>query len=743
MVNALLKWLKALPRRIGWGRALSTSLLVALVFFHAWDPLPLELLRNKIFDLYQNTEPRKVEGFPVVIVDIDEASLDKFGQWPWPRDLLAELVDRITKDGAAAIAMDIVFAEPDRTSPELIAKSLPGLSPQARGEIQAARSHDEIFAEALRNSRVVVAQSAYSHRRGPVTPAQSPKASIATIGGDPKAYLPSYPEILTNIQPLEDAATGRGLVTIRPDSDGVIRRVPVMLSAKDSIMPSLGVELLRVATGQTTLLIKSDEAGMKSIVVAGAEIPTDSSGHVWVYFSRHQPERFISAKDVLEGTVDPARLKGKLVLIGTSAIGLFDVKTTPTEPVMPGVEVHAQLLENILTQSALKRPSYAVGAEICLALAIGIAIIVLVPILGAFTVFALGAATTALLIGFSWLLYIRYGMLVDVAYPTISSVGVFLVLVFTNYFREEAQRRQIRSAFGQYLSPALVEQLADDPDRLVLGGETRDMTVLFSDVRGFTTISESYKNDPQGLTSLMNRFLTPLSNAIIDHNGTIDKYMGDAVMAFWNAPLDDESHALRACDAALDMLKRLGEVNTEREAEAKDAGQRFIPLDVGIGINTGDCVVGNMGSDIRFDYSVLGDSVNLASRLEGQSKAYGVPIILGSSTAERVGDAFATLELDFIRVKGKTEPEIIHTLLGRRDEVDLARYQALRQQMHDMLKAYREGNWAGALQGVTACRKANGEFSLEALYDLYRRRIAAFQETAPADWDGVFTLQTK
>ena len=323
MGNALLNWVKAVFRRIGWGRALSASLLVALVFFRAWDPLPLELLRHKIFDLYQNTEPRQAENFPVVIVDIDEASLDALGQWPWPRDVLAELVERITKAGAVAIGMDIVFAEPDRTSPDRLAKSIPGLSPEARSEIEAARSHDMILADAMERSRVVVAQSAYSHRRGPVSPAQSPKTSIAAIGPHPETYLPSYPERLTNIQPLEDAATGRGAVTIRPDSDGVIRRVPVVLKIQDDIIPSLGIELLRVATGQQTLLVKSDEAGMKSVVLAGVEIPTDSSGHVWVYFSKHMPERYIPAKDIMDGTADPARLKGKLVLVGTSAIGLL------------------------------------------------------------------------------------------------------------------------------------------------------------------------------------------------------------------------------------------------------------------------------------------------------------------------------------------------------------------------------------------------------------------------------------
>jgi adenylate cyclase len=310
--------------------------------------------------------------------------------------------------------------------------------------------------------------------------------------------------------------------------------------------------------------------------------------------------------------------------------------------------------------------------------------------------------------------------------------------------REQKQRRQIRSAFGQYISPALIEQLAQSPERLVLGGEEREMTIMFSDVRGFTTISESYKHDPQGLTSLMNRFLTPLTNAILARKGTIDKYMGDAIMAFWNAPLDDKEHQLNACEAAIDMLARIDELNKQREIEAKEGGHIYIPINVGVGLNTGTCVVGNMGSDLRFDYSVLGDSVNLASRLEGQSKEYGFPIIVGSKTALAVKEKFAILELDFIMVKGKKEPEVIYAIAGREDVAHSGRFQRLRNLTIEMLACYRSRDWEGALAAVERGRKTDDAHALEYLYNLYEARIAGYQKNPPPeDWNGAFALLTK
>jgi adenylate cyclase len=278
----------------------------------------------------------------------------------------------------------------------------------------------------------------------------------------------------------------------------------------------------------------------------------------------------------------------------------------------------------------------------------------------------------------------------------------------------------------------------------VLGGEEREMTIMFSDMRGFTSISETYKNDPQGLTALMNRFLTPLTNAILDRKGTIDKYMGDAIMAFWNAPLDDKDHELNACEAALDMLERVDQLNREREQEAKEAGRPFIPLNIGVGLNTGACVVGNMGSDIKLDYSVFGDSVNLASRLEGQSKEYGFPIIVGSKTALAVRDRFAILELDFIMVKGKKEPEVIYAIAGREDTAQSGRFQRLRNLTIEMLGCYRNRDWEGALAAIERGRKTDEANALELLYDLYEARIRDFQQAPPPqDWNGAFELLTK
>jgi adenylate cyclase len=325
-----------------------------------------------------------------------------------------------------------------------------------------------------------------------------------------------------------------------------------------------------------------------------------------------------------------------------------------------------------------------------------------------------------------------------------STTAIYLTLIFASFVREQAQRRQIRSAFAQYMSPVLVEQLAQAPEKLVLGGEQREMTIMFSDVRGFTTISETYKNDPQGLTRLMNRFLTPLTNAILARKGTIDKYMGDAIMAFWNAPLDDKEHQLNACEAALDMLERVDTLNQEREREAQEQSRPFIPLNVGVGLNTGTCVVGNMGSDLRFDYSVLGDSVNLASRLEGQSKEYGFPIIVGSRTAMAVKDHFAILELDFIMVKGKKEPEVIYAIAGREDVAQSERFQHLRNLTVEMLACYRNRDWDGALEAIERGRKTDEANSLEYLYNLYEARLVNYQKDPPPDdWNGAYQLLTK
>jgi adenylate cyclase len=736
-------WLSRTAQKFGFARALALVLLVALAALRIADPLPVQELRVRVFDLFQVLQPREATQRPVVIADIDEKSLRTVGQWPWPRTRVADLINRLTQMGALVIAFDIVFAEPDRMSPAVAADVFRDLDDATRTKLRALPSNDAVFADALRNSHVVLGESGL-----PFAVAQpegaKPAVGIATMGGDARPFLLNFPGLLRNVPVLEQAGSGRGLFTIRAERDGIVRRVPIVMQAQGTIMPSLTLEMLRVVSGSSTVLIRSDKAGVQSAAVPGFVIPTDRNGQLWIHFAPHDLARYVSAADILEGKVPADRVARRLVLVGTSAVGLLDYKTTPIDPVMPGVEVHAQVLESILTQSVLSAPNYAVGVELCAALLLGAAVIWLTPILSPVYLLIFGAAIVALTAGASWYFYVQDRLLFDFTYPLISSALVYLTLVFSNYMSEQAQRRRIRSAFGQYLSPDLVEQLANSPEKLVLGGEEREMSILFSDVRGFTTISELYKSDPQGLTSLMNSFLTPLTNAIIEHKGTIDKYMGDAIMAFWNAPLHDAQHEHNACEAALEMLLRVETLNRQREQHAKETGQRFIPLNVGVGINTGKCVVGNMGSDLRFNYSVLGDPVNLASRLEGQSKNYGVPIILGSKTAMSLRDKFAVLELDCITVKGKTEPESVYTVLGRADVAGGDRFGQLQHDVNEMLARFRQCDFAGAASTVARCRKISNGFGLDFLLDLYDERIRAFEhDPPPADWNGVFVLDSK
>ena len=731
-------------QQVGLARAVCILLLFALVPLRLADPRPLEELRVRTFDFFQVLRPRPQEIRPVVIVDIDEASLKAIGQWPWPRTTVADLISQITQLGAVAIGFDIIFPEPDRMSPAIAERSFRGIDAETRAKLDSLPSNDDALAEAIKHSRVVAGQAGAASPEVKTAADAALQTGFAVRGPDPRPYLVTFAGLLRNVPAIEQAAAGRGLFSINPESDGIIRRVPVIMTAQGSLVPSLSLELLRVVTGSSAILVGVDQAGVQAVAVPGLEVPTDRNGQFWVHFNHHDPERYVSAKDVLQGNVPPDRLAGKLVLIGTSAIGLLDLKTTPLDAAIPGVEVHAQILESVLSKSSLVNPNYAIGAELALAVLFGLAIIVAAPMLPASIVIVLGGCLIAGLIGLSLYLFVEHNLLIDFTYPLISSWLIYLVLTFVNYFREQKQRRQIRSAFGYYLSPHMVEQLASSPEKLVLGGEERRMTILFSDVRGFTTISEHYKDDPQGLTRLMNRFLTPLTNAIIERKGTIDKYIGDAIMAFWNAPVDDHEQEANACEAALEMLSRADTLNGELKREAETNGGVYMPLRIGIGLNTGPCVVGNMGSDFRFNYSVLGDTVNLASRLEGRTKDYRIPVVIGSRTAQGAKEKFAVMEIDLIMVKGKKQPEAVFTVLGR-SEIDAdPRCRELRDANAQMLGRFRKQQWDDAIDLIARCRKFANGFDLSGLYDMYEERIELYRAQPPApDWDGVYEAETK
>ncbi|GAA0588222.1 adenylate/guanylate cyclase domain-containing protein [Caenispirillum bisanense] len=726
------------------GRGWALLLLMALLVLRVYDPAAMELLRVKTFDVYQTLKPRQVsEQRPVTIIDLDERSLREVGQWPWPRTVVADLVQRLTALGAVVIGFDIVFAEPDRTSPALIQASMPGLDDDTRARLMAMPSNDAVLAAAISQSRVVMGQSVRADAP-PVDPA-APRPSVAMIGNDVASLLEQHAGVLRSIVELDKAAAGRGIFNTTGEVDGLVRRVPMVVTVggKD-LYPSLSAEMLRVATGSQTIAVKArGTEGVEGVVIARNLVRTDDSGRMWVYFSHMDEKKYVPAVDVLNGTVDPSRIAGKLVLIGTSAVGLLDIKSSPLDAFLPGVEVHAQILENILANEQVWRPRNAHSVEVVAALVVGYLMIMLVPLVRARWTVLLGAAAIAAMFGFSWYSFDTALTLYDPVFPAMVATILFVYLTYVGYTTEEAQKRQVRQAFGQYLSPALVERLAADPTQLKLGGEMRDMTLMFCDVRGFTTISELF--DAEGLTRLINRFLTPMTDIIMARQGTIDKYMGDCIMAFWNAPLDDADHARHACDSALGMIASLTALNQALEQEAKEEGRRHVPLNIGIGLNSGIVCVGNMGSQQRFDYSVLGDNVNLASRLEGQSKTYGVTVVLGEGTAAQAPE-YAMIELDLIKVKGKTEAVRIFALLGDPALAATEGFQALRAKHDRMLVAYRAQQWSQTRTLMAELRHDAAAIGLhlDGLYDLYEDRMVAYEADPPGEgWDGVFVATSK
>jgi adenylate cyclase len=737
--------IERIRRYVDARRAAGVLLILMLLALRYWDPRPIEELRLRAFDFYQVLHPRPVTARPVVIVDIDEKSLATYGQWPWPRPLIADLVARLQDMQSVVIGFDVVFPEPDRSSPDQAVKNFRGIDEQTRERLLELPSGDEVFAAAIGQGRVVLGQSGLPSSSAQQFDASAlPQTGFAVLGPDPSAFLMAYPGHLRNLPVLEKAAAGRGLFTANPEPDGIMRRVPLVMRAAGDMVPALSLEMLRVATQYPSILVRADDAGINSVAVPGLELPTDENGRVWMYFNKHDPARYVPVKDVLEGNVPPDRFAGRLVLIGTSAVGLLDVKTTPLDRVFPGVEIHAQLLEAALTGTMLLTPNYSIAIELALALFFGAIIIVLAPMVSALPLLLTSVFAALTTLAGSWVMFQWFAQLLDATFPVLSIGSLYLSLALIGYFREQADRRRIRTAFGQYLSPHLVEQLAKSRDKLKLGGEERQMTVLFSDVRGFTTIAEMYRNEPDGLTRLMNRFLTPVSDAILERQGTIDKYMGDAVMAFWNAPLNDDQHELHAAAASLEVLSRVRQLNEQRKQEASAEGKEFVPIKMGIGVNTGRCIVGNMGSDQRFQYTVMGDTVNLASRLEGQTKAYGIATLIGSATAARIADQFAVVEVDWIRVKGKAEAERVFTIVGDDMVARSPDFQAARQTFATVLELYRKRDWPAALQMIDSSADALKTFGLGDLLALYQTRVRDFMQTPPPpDWDGVYVAETK
>ncbi len=740
------------------GIIIPLALLMSALLLRTYDPPIVQQLRSFVFDSYQRIDPRPYDPtVPIRIGDIDEKSLNTFGQWPWSRSQMARIVDRLRELGAAVIGIDIIYAESDRTAPAAIAKNLPP-DPSfnaAKDMLLHLPDPDADLANAIAQIPTIIPFAALGS--DPQRPSQLPtrKAGFAFAGDNPKDIIHPWRYWVTSLPELEKTAAAVGSVNADPDPDGIIRKVSLFLQLPNPadptpFYPSLSAEALRIAQGATTYAIKSSGAsgvlsfgehtGISVVKIGKALIPTTPRGAVILYDSGHQEQRYFSLADLVQPDFDPSIVAGRIIFIGSSVEGLRDYKPTPNDGAMTGVEIHTQIAEQMFSGVYLQRPDLADGIELIMLGALGLILTILAQLRRALVGFGIAAFGILGSFGGSYYMFQAHGFLLDPLYPAGAAFLIFVTATLIGYIRTEQEKAQVRGAFSLYLSPVLVDQVSRNREQLRLGGENRDLTVMFCDIRGFTKMSEGL--DPQQLTHVINQFLTPMTDIIQANGGTIDKYIGDCIMAFWNAPLDIPQHERKAVTAAYGMRSELVRLNETLAAEAAATGAKKIEIKIGIGLNTGIACVGNMGSKQRFGYSALGDTVNTASRLESLSPAYFVDLVLGEETAA-ASKGFALLELDQVRVKGKNLPVRIFTGLGDEKVAQSNSFVALKS-LHDaMLAAYRAQSWSSAKASLLLAREAAPE-ALSKFYDMYEARISEYAANPPPeDWDGVYVAMTK
>jgi len=686
-------------------------------------------------------------GPETTIILADDASLAVLGRWPFSRHVLARAVRLLDSAGARVVAFDMLFPEADTNPPEGWRAALrqwstaEGADKDAKAAALAALAGDDPdadLAKAIHDFGHVVLPVALSDKGAdssePDSLAASGFQSFDRTMAKPAFRLQPTSAILP-VAPLDSAAAALGHVTTTYEVDGRMRYAYLSLPYQGDFLPSLS--LRAAAFWLDPDWSKTALAPGEAVRIGSEIIPTDAAGRMVVNF-RGPKGTFptYSLIDLLNGQVPAAALKDRVVIMGASFTGNEDTNPAPFgRQLMPGAEFHANVVDSILHQDFIRIPDpaqvglWSLGALLVLGCAAALSS-VLTTWSGGIVVL-LPAAAAALLIQLAF----NRGLWVPAIGGLVALIGGGLSVILFRYLMVDREGRRVKSAFRRYLAPALVNRIAANPGRLRLGGEKRQLTLMFCDIRGFSGVSEGYRDDPQGLTRLINRFLTPMTDIILARQGTIDKYMGDCIMAFWNAPLDDPDHAAHSCDSALAMFSALDRLNEELAREGS------APLRIGIGLNTGTCVVGNMGSEQRFDYSVLGDAVNLASRLEGQSKTYGVGIVVGEDTRTAAPD-HAMLEIDRIVVKGKSEPVSIFALLGTAELARSEPFRALEAPHATLLACYRRQDWDGAEAALEQCRGLLG--GLDGLHALYADRIANFRQSPPpADWDGVYIALSK
>lgn len=657
-------------RLLSLGGGFCLAVLLGLLVVFLFDPMPVQKVRNAVFDQYQRWHPRHYQEAPVRIVDLDEESLARIGQWPWPRTEVAALVAKLEQAGAAAVVFDVLFAEPDRTSPAQLLRgnSLPA---ELAAGLAALPDHDAQFAEVLKRGNTVLGFAA--EQSGSADGPPLSRFGTVVQGQSPLAFVPAFKGATRPLAQLEQAARGNGAMTFRPDADGVVRRVPLFLSLAGELRPSLVAEALRVAQRTGRYRIISSASGVQRVDVGRLQIPTAASGELWVHFTGPQPGRSIPAWQVLDG-VAPS-VAGAIILIGTSAQGLQDLRFSPMGGIIPGVEVHAQALEQILTDSLLLRPGWTLAVESLTLLAGGLLLGILALNVPALASALLMLLLVGLLNAGAWYAFVAQRLLLDLFTPSLGLLLVFGAASVVRHMAAEREQRWIQAAFSRYVSPNLVSHLVAHPERLTLGGQRQTCSFVFTDITGFTSMME--RQAPEAAVSLLNDYLEQVIGIAFRYEGTLDRIVGDAVAIMFSAPIPQADHQQRALSCALEINRFTRSYVASLREQGIEFGQTRI------GVHSGDVVVGNFGGSMIFDYRALGDPVNTASRLESLNSQIGTLLCVSEAIRQScpdvpmrpVGEVVLKGKVETVRVFEPLEAMVEPEVPG--DEAYQAAYQLL------------------------------------------------------------------
>ncbi len=712
---------------------LGIAVVAALTALRWADPYFIKSVRETAFDQYQRLSPREHQAFPVRVADVDEASMAAYGQWPWPRTRIAELVEKLQQLGASAIVFDILFSERDRLSPSALMQddTFRSLltSSGALGTGQQLPDSDKIFAETIAGKPVVLGfavTNSGTREKPPV------KAGFAFTGESPLSAPPLFVTTAPILPELQEAAAGIGNISFDPTSTTVIRRIPMLLSDGQQLYPSLALEALRVAQGASTYLVANApevENSIASIRVGDFSVETAATGAMWLHYAKDTKDRYVSVKRIIEETEAPATrelISGNIVLIGTSAAGLQDVRTTSLGEVVPGVSIHAQAVEQILAGTFLSRPDWADGLEILGIAGLGLAVVLLAGFVSPIMALFVGIVAAAGSAGGAWAAFNYERFLLDPVFPAASGLIALFTMIAFRFLVTDRERRTIRRAFSQYLAPSVLRRIETSRDALRLGGDERQLTLLFMDIRSFTPISEGLS--PTELVDFLNKLLNELSKPTINNEGTLDKFIGDSIMAFWNAPLDVDNHPAKAAMAALGMRVALKELNDTDAFRLKWRFGENAKVQIGVGINTGIACVGNMGAESRFNYTAVGDAVNIASRVESATKHVGCDILISEATASAIPE-MALLDAGLLELKGKTNRMRVYALVGDSAVAKSPVFEELAKAHELLLRNIASGELASAKRALIICRERvsqGGWSEIAAFYDHIMERRADY-----------------